>query len=26
LQALVEKLYATPPATIDAIRRLNEGK
>lgn len=26
LQSLVEKLYATPPATIDAIRRLNEGK
>lgn len=26
LQSLVEKLYATPPATLDAIRRLNEGK
>jgi len=26
LQALVEKLYATPLATLDAIRRLNDGK
>lgn len=26
LQALVEKLYATPPATLDAIRRLNDSK
>jgi hypothetical protein len=25
LQALVEKLYATPLATLDAIRRLNDG-
>ncbi|MFN3892332.1 MAG: Bug family tripartite tricarboxylate transporter substrate binding protein [Beijerinckiaceae bacterium] len=26
LQALVEKLYATPTATLDAIRRLNDTK
>jgi tripartite-type tricarboxylate transporter receptor subunit TctC len=26
LQSLVEKLYATPAGTLDAIRRLNEGK
>lgn len=26
LQSLVDKLYATPAATLDAIRRLNEGK
>ncbi len=26
LQSLVNKLYATPAATLDAIRRLNEGK
>ena len=26
LQALVEKLYATPPATLEAIRRLSQGK
>jgi tripartite-type tricarboxylate transporter receptor subunit TctC len=24
LQSLVQKLYATPPKTIEAIRRLNE--